>query len=65
MKVLKHSSQQVRSPLLVLMVDWLLLDRFGAPEWAFGVYWTLATIFIACWVYMLCVQEPIGLDDLK
>ena len=65
MKVLKHSSQQVRSPLILLAVSWLLLDRSSAPEWAFGVYWTLAAIAIASWIYVMRTEQTVGLDDLK
>lgn len=33
-----------KAPVHAAIVWWLLLDRFGAPGWAFGVLWTAVAI---------------------
>jgi hypothetical protein len=52
--VIKPSSLPPRPPILFAAVFWLLLDRLNAPEWAFGVLWTLVGILLASFVYRLC-----------
>jgi hypothetical protein len=42
--VIKPSSLPPKLPLQLVAVIWLLLDRFDAPGWAFGVMWTLVVI---------------------
>jgi len=44
--VIKVSSLPVRPPILLAAVLWLLLDRFDAPGWAFGVMWTLIAMLV-------------------
>ncbi|HEY0062982.1 MAG TPA: hypothetical protein VGC21_12740 [Telluria sp.] len=41
---IKASSLPTRSPLLAALVCWLMLDRLGAPEWAYGVMWTIFAV---------------------
>lgn len=45
--VIHRKNLPTRIPLPFLAIVWLLLDRFGAPGWAFGVFWTLAVILLA------------------
>jgi len=49
--VIKSSSLALRPPTFAAIVWWLLLDRLGAPGWAYGVLWTLVAIFFIVWVY--------------
>ena len=42
--VIKASSLPPKLPLQLAAVIWLLLDRFDASGWAFGVMWTLVAI---------------------
>lgn len=42
-----------RMPTFPLITIWLLLDRFGAPAWAHGVYWTLAVLIMIIFGFSL------------
>lgn len=35
-----------RAPVHAAIIWWLLLDRFDAPGWAFGVMWTIVVILM-------------------
>ena len=48
--VIKASSLPTRSPIGMAIVLWLLLDRLGAPGWAFGVLWTLIAPCVLTWI---------------
>lgn len=48
--VIKSSSLPTRSPVGLAILFWLLLDRLGAPGWAFGVLWTLVALMAIAWV---------------
>lgn len=48
--VIKSSSLPMRSPLGLAILFWLLLDRLGAPGWAFGVLWTLVGLLVLIWL---------------
>lgn len=48
--VIKASSLPTRSPIGMAIVLWLLLDRLGAPDWAFGVLWTLIALCVLTWI---------------
>jgi len=48
--VIKSSSLPMRSPLGLAILFWLLLDRLGAPGWAFGVLWTLVGLLVMIWI---------------
>lgn len=41
---IKSSSLPTRSPLMFAIVMWLLCDRLGAPDWAYGVLWTVVAL---------------------
>lgn len=51
---IKASSLQTRSPVSFAILMWLLLDRLGAPQWAYGVLWTLVAILTAGLILCLC-----------
>ena len=53
---------------LWVIVYWLLLDRFEAPGWAYGVLWTLfaiytLTAFAVIWNQKLVKLTGFGGDD--
>jgi len=35
-------------PITPTAVGYLILDRFAAPEWGWGVFWTVAAIIWIC-----------------
>lgn len=51
---IKSSSLPTRSPIPAAVLYYLLLDRLGAPAWAYGVVGTLVVIGLVAWVYCLC-----------
>ena len=40
----KHRAAPLFGFLQPTAIAWLLMDRLGAPTWAYGVMWTLAAI---------------------
>lgn len=48
--VIKSSSLPMRSPVGLAVLYWLLMDRLGAPDWAYGVLWTLVGLFAVVWI---------------
>jgi hypothetical protein len=48
--VIKSSSLPTRSPVGFAILFWLLLDRLGAPGWAFGVLGTLVFFMTVFWI---------------
>ncbi|MBD8654136.1 hypothetical protein IFT68_00660 [Oxalobacteraceae sp. CFBP 13730] len=55
--VIKSSSLPMRSPLALAILFWLLLDRLGAPGWAFGVLWTLVGLLVLIWLISLKTES--------
>lgn len=47
---IKQSSLSMRSPLSFAVLYWLLLEHLNAPEWAYGVYWTLVVIIFIAYI---------------
>ena len=43
----QHKATGPLWPLYAFSIGWLYLDRFGAPGWAHGVFWTLAVLVFA------------------
>jgi len=54
---IKSSSMPTRSPLASAALLWLLLDRLGAPLWAYGVMWTIVGLAAIAWIHCLCTTE--------
>lgn len=44
-------------PTGTLIAMWLLMDRFDAPGWVHGVFWTFAALVIAAFIITLCRQD--------
>ncbi|MYM34922.1 hypothetical protein GTP38_11295 [Duganella sp. FT94W] len=47
---IKSSSLPTRSPVATSLLFWLLLEHTHAPEWAYGVFWTLTAILVAAFI---------------
>lgn len=54
---IKSSSLPARSPIASTVLFWLLLDRLGAPAWAYGVLWTLTGLCGIAWLYCLATTQ--------
>ncbi len=44
---IKSSSLPMRSPVCAAILFWLLLEHIKAPQWAYGVLWTLVGVWLA------------------
>lgn len=49
-RVVASKNLQTKSPITVGVVYWLLLDRFNAPGWLYGVVGTIAVIWLFIWI---------------
>lgn len=63
-KVIKHNQLPTKPPTVATIAWCLLLDRFHAPAWLWGIAGTLFAIFWACSIYEMCMQKPIELKEL-
>lgn len=43
-KVISVKCLPTRMPVTTFIAFWLLMDRFNAPAWLHGVYWTIVGI---------------------
>lgn len=43
------------------MVYWLMLDRFKAPEWTYGVFWTLVVGYLCVAIYKVACEKQVKL----
>lgn len=57
MKVISYSNMPARLPALTTAVGWLLLDRFDAPGWAHGAFWTIMICVWAVFLVTFITQE--------
>lgn len=63
---IKSSSLPMRSPVGFVILMWLLLDRLGAPGWAYGVLWTLGGLLFvafACDLYRTDSRDVPGFGE--
>lgn len=54
--VIKSSSLPTRSPISFAVLFWLLLDRLGAPGWAYGVLWSLVALGAGVWIVSIFTE---------
>jgi hypothetical protein len=52
-KVLSWTNLPVKLPVFNTIVCLLVLDRFNAPEWVWGI---MGTILCFVWVVLICVK---------
>jgi hypothetical protein len=60
-RVIHQSCLPTRLNLGFIPVYWMLLDRLKAPEWAFGVFWTVTVILVAAMVLGLYREKQVKL----
>ena len=60
-RYLKHKYLPPRLPVGTAALYWLLLDRFDAPGWMFGVLWTLVSILAIAFIARIINDTPIDL----
>lgn len=52
-----------RPPILAILVYFLLLDRFDAPGWLWGVYLTLSAILLIGWIIEIATRRFIKIKE--
>jgi len=65
---IKSSSLPARSPVTFAAVNWLLLEHWDAPGWAYGVLWTIVALAAINWIVCQCTtveQDVPGFGDKK
>jgi hypothetical protein len=55
--VIKATSLPAKSPASFAILFWLLLDRLDAPQWAYGVLWTIVALLAIGFIYQLFTVE--------
>jgi hypothetical protein len=64
-KVLSFKQFPTRPPITQTLVVYLMMDKFHAPGWLWGVVITLWVIIWATVIYMMAVQESTEIAELK
>ncbi len=60
-KFIKGNNLPPRFGLLSPLVWWLILERFSAPGWVFGLVYTLIGIFYISEIIRLCISDSVDL----
>lgn len=63
-KVIAGKNLPMRLPIGLSILLWLLLDRLGAPSWAWGCVGTMLAIIWAVSIYAVFTQESVELKEL-
>lgn len=63
-KVISRGQFPARLPTVATIAWFLLLERFHAPQWLWGIAAFLAVIFWGACIYAMYVQEPVQLREL-
>jgi len=61
LKVISYRNLPVRLPFVGTAVGWLLLDRFHAPGWVWGIAATLCAIMWAVSIFLLVAEETVDI----
>ena len=63
MKTIDRKNLTPTAPVTFTVMWWLLLDRLGVGDVAWGVFYTLAGIIWAASIYALYKAEPIDIFE--
>lgn len=61
--VISGKNLQMRSPIPIGLLIFLVMDRFNAPEWLWGIYSFLMLILIISWLVDLVKTESINIFE--
>jgi len=61
-KYISHANMPPRFPLITGAVGWLLLDRFDAPGWAHGVFWSFFVLLVIVSVYRMSAEQSVDIN---
>jgi hypothetical protein len=63
-KVIARNQLPARLPTVATIAWFLLLERFQAPQWLWGIAGFLAVLFWGTCIYAIWVQESVQLKEL-
>jgi hypothetical protein len=55
----------LRNPVGTLLLWWLALDHFQAPNWLYGVAFTILALYTAVWLQQLLTARFVKIVDGK
>lgn len=61
-KVISNKNLPARPPLWSSMTAWLMLDRFDAPGWVYGV---VGCLFVLLWIFYFCTWVTHEATELR
>jgi hypothetical protein len=64
-KVIAEKNLPVRMPLQFSLICYLLLDKFHAEGWVWGVVGTILALYWFAYIYGLATQEYVDLFEKK
>jgi hypothetical protein len=62
-KVVSSHALPTNIPVSFTISLFLLLDKFQAPAWAFGAFWTLAVLFWLAAIYKVFADEYVDIFE--
>jgi len=61
-KYIAHANMPPRFPLIIGAVGWLLLDRFDAPGWAHGVFWSMFAMLVIFSIIRMLGEQAVDIN---
>lgn len=61
-KYIAHANMPPRFPIYLPAIGWLLLDRFNAPGWAHGVFWSFFVLVVIVSMYRMSAEESVDIN---
>jgi len=62
-KVIAGKNLPAKLPIALSVALWLLMDRYHAPGWLWGVVGTVMAIYWILEIVGICTQEPVDMFD--
>ena len=60
-RVIDRSCLPTKLSFMWVAVYWLLLDRLKAPEWTYGVLWTLTVVYLVILLIQFSKEKQVKL----
>lgn len=64
-KVIAHRHMPTKLPISWTLIAYLILDRFGAPDWVWGAVIVLVGLLWVSAISLIKLETPIDLVELK
>lgn len=63
-KVISRKNLPTKIPLVTILLAYLFLDKFNAPQWLWGVVITVLSICVIVCIVAMCNEESIDIKNL-